>query len=570
MWELQAEVERHEATIRELRAEAAEQARLREVAEVEVVEQREDIAEQACDQAELETEVQSLELERDELRGSLARAKKDLVLIERKFGEAERHLADNEQLARKPVMIVAQKERKNRQLQKQLEAKAALIKAIREQLSQAQKSAHCIVSDVADEETRERLLQRLSSAQRAQAFSEEKCWQLEEDIADRDRALEEAELEAQKLAGRLDEQEEQRLLLDAKHRQRPDAEDEAAESKTFASSGGTWEDIATEWRERARQLEAQVCSADSQVRAATKAADSESYKRLCAMTTRCGKLEAAGKKLLTELDEKDRRLEIQGLALQVAQRQAAELQPVPGVRNSSSALGTLLHGSSGARPHTQSAAARVCAAPASSASSMAGRRVWVSGSGIDSGRESGRESGAEEKRFSIGSLPKRQQPLVSRGAWPNNPITLASGAELSRDMSVSVSRRWTESPKHEEGGSHYPNGGDRASHGDGPDSGGWHSDGNASENKEQEDSVDAARRPWTGKEPITTWGWRGSDATTRAGSASTRAFDWSFADAWQGGDASDWGWRDAGESAESVDPGWSGYSGSDRWGTYPQ
>jgi len=449
--ELRTEVKRQAATIRGLEAEAEEQVRLRKGAEDEVDEQRGDIAEQACDQAELEAEVQRLELERDELRGSLVRARSDMAIVERKFDEAERHLADKEQLARRPAMIVAQKERKNRHLQKQLEANSMLIKTIREQLAEARHSADKITSDVAEEETRERLVQRLSSAQRSQAFSEEKCWQLEEQVEDRERALEEAELEAQRLAGRLDEEEEQRLILAEELRQAKATMKVAAEEGHNCERSGDKVNIA-KWREQVRQLEAvdpshvQVCASGTQHHASTK------------LIIRCGELEVAGKKLLLELDEKDRRMAVQEKALGAVQQRASELQALldgqlasshgtshtdqataPRAGTSTMAAATHLGALkpqaalwSQPQPHgsrTNIFATAGAAVPGGSTPDAA-PRVWISGSGSASGAGSVRESSAEGsgderrrtawRRLGNPFAPNRT-PLVSRRPAHDTP-----------------------------------------------------------------------------------------------------------------------------------------------------
>jgi len=284
-------------------------------------------------------------------------------------------------------MELAQKDRKIQQLQRQLDEKAILIKTIKEQLEEARKNSPHLESDVVEEETRDRLLQRLSSAHREQAFSEEKCWQLEEQLEDRDRALQEAQSKLQSLEDRLRKQEER--FQESDERSRAVADKSSEESQIQALRG--------EIEDRDRQLQhatKRITDVDemvSQLQAKLKACGSESQAELQMVKKRCTDLEIAGKKLLLELDEKDRQIHAKESGMHVAQRRVSDLEASLGSARSpmsadaaSSTEGPVSIGKRGENTDLAST-----------------QRVWVSGSCRDSGSEvrasgSGGESSLDE------------------------------------------------------------------------------------------------------------------------------------------------------------------------------
>jgi len=187
---------------------------LRVEAEGRAQEQQQDIAEQACDQATLEADVWRLEQERDQLRCTLLRTSTDLEKFEHKCAGAERELANKDQLAKRPAHMLAQKERKIQQLNKHIEEKALVIKNLREQLAQSQSKAAASARNMNSEKVRQQLRQEVTSSTKTQAFLEERCWQLEEDLEAWDCTIRETEAEVARLASQLDQVEQQKHLLE--------------------------------------------------------------------------------------------------------------------------------------------------------------------------------------------------------------------------------------------------------------------------------------------------------------------------------------------------------------------
>lgn len=207
------EFKRQMELLRKAEAKAKKEAKLRHQAEGQVLDHRDDIAEQACDHASLEMDLDQVRHERDRLRANLAIKTKDLSLLERKYDEAKKELANNETLARQPSACMGAKDRKIKQLQKQLDAKADMLKSLQRQLTDARTLALKSTDDTPEEEARESLARRLAAVQQTLGFSEEKCWQLEEVIAEKEFAVEEAHSEARRLAASLSEERERGILF---------------------------------------------------------------------------------------------------------------------------------------------------------------------------------------------------------------------------------------------------------------------------------------------------------------------------------------------------------------------
>ena len=406
---LRRELEAQRRRARKAEAAASQEARLREEAEGQVSEHANDLAEQACDQGELEGEVKRIGRQCEQVRGELARSKADLVVMERKLAEAERALADKEQLARRPEMLLAAKERKVQLLQKQIDDHVSTIRVTKDQLAEARAVAQKAMPDVAAEDSHEHLASQLMAARRDRAFTEEKIWRLEEELEERGRLVEEAEKEAQRLAGLLDEEETRRRELGARldaaeaagegaappagkpQGAAPPAEQPAPEPEARAAElererlRKALEAQATElegaWRENARldsklkvatNVLAELEAMSAQRRAPPAEAEDRKAgdrKRLEAAVKRCHQLEAAGRKLRAELDERDQRLSEQSLEALALRRRVSDLSL--SLEGRGGRRGDPVEPAAGPRPR---AASR-------------GRRVWTGGSDLGSGSE---------------------------------------------------------------------------------------------------------------------------------------------------------------------------------------
>uniref|UniRef100_A0A7S4W1R1 Uncharacterized protein n=1 Tax=Alexandrium monilatum TaxID=311494 RepID=A0A7S4W1R1_9DINO len=512
--QLRERLERQEELARDADRRAEEERQRREDAEGEAAEHRDDIAEQACDQAQLETEVDRLEHQREQLRGELAKAKADLGFVERKFKDAERCLADREQLARRPATLLAAKERKNKQLLKQVEEKAQTIGALREQLAQA-RSAQKRSQDAAPGESHDLLRRQLSAAQRDQAFSEEKCWRLEEALEERDRAVEEAEAEAQRLAGCLEEEEERRLALEKRLAQaeeaaaavaaplaeapdvlaasvvggkdrgaagapaelealraqleelealRPQlAQARAAQGHAEAQAQQLQQARAGQDDELARvrdelqaatqllvefeaaatglrqQLE-EVLSARVEPEAVGQDAVAALERRMGATSRRCQELEAAGRKSLVELEERDARIEEQGREVRRLRRRAAELEALLDRRPAEArSLQRRSHGDASAEKLSQSSRElrglgqrrpreerpRVDACMARAGSTAGSRRCWRGQGGAVLAGVPAEDLGDQvpvEAAPASGSVDASDSESWSRGSWSGRSL----------------------------------------------------------------------------------------------------------------------------------------------------
>lgn len=324
-----------EEEVARLQAEAAAHSEKIATAESEVAEQLEDMAEQACDQAEMENEIERLQYEREQLKGSLVRAKADLAFVERKFADAERQIQDKDQLLKRPATMLAQKERKNKQLETQMAEKDAIAKGLREQLAEARAAIAKGTAGMHSEESRTQLLRHLASAQKGQASAEDRIWSLEELLEERNQSLEEAQAKADSLSAKLEEAEERGLRLaerlnEAQEQPAPEpgsSPGNAALEAALETQRAAEEALAARGAEALRH-QAEVKRLEAQLRSATQVLaefedttaqlrirlsdceaaprqSSETKERLQVLARRCRELEAAGRKLLAELDEKD-------------------------------------------------------------------------------------------------------------------------------------------------------------------------------------------------------------------------------------------------------------------------
>lgn len=316
-----------EEEVARLRTEAAAHSEKIAHAETEVAEQREDIAEQACDQAEMESEIERLQYEREQMRGNLVRAKADLAFVERKFADAERQIHDKDQLLKRPAATIAQKDRKNKQLETQLAEKDAVVKTLRDQLSEARAALSKGTAGMHSEESRAQLLRHLASAQKGQTMAEEELRSLKQRLEERSRCLEEAQTETERLVQELKDAEKRNLQLterlsEAQEQPAPEPENPAgadeeqaavlqvalasqaerhqAEVKRLEGQLRAATQVLAEYEDTATQLRARLTDCE-----ASPSQNHQTKERLQALARRCRELEAAGRKLLTELDEKE-------------------------------------------------------------------------------------------------------------------------------------------------------------------------------------------------------------------------------------------------------------------------
>jgi len=222
---LREQLELQEQAVKRLELKVQQEAELRQYAEGELEEHRADIVEQGCEQAELQREVTSLVHERDKLRGELARGKADVVSRERAFKEVERQLAEQKKLTQSAALSTS-KDKKMGQLREQLEAKAQDIKSLREQLAEARSAVQKSAQGLTVADGHQQLSQQLLLAQRGQAFCEERCWHLEEQIADRDCRIEEAQAEIRRLSTRLAEDEQKRQQQQQQQQEEQEQQDQ--------------------------------------------------------------------------------------------------------------------------------------------------------------------------------------------------------------------------------------------------------------------------------------------------------------------------------------------------------